>query len=83
VTFHEALWSGTALRQLQAMPTAVRDQVEACVQEICRDPFTAGEVLIGDRVRPLYGAEAGPVVVVYEIDEIGEMILIRRVDNRG
>lgn len=83
MTYYADLWSGTALRQLADLPTAAQDQVDACVSEICRDPHTTGEVLLGQPPRALYGAQAGMVQVVYEIDELGEMVHIRRVDARG
>lgn len=83
MTFHADLWSGVAQRQLATLPAPVRDQVEACVQEICRDPSGAGEALLGERTRQLYGAQAGSVVIIYQIDELGEMVHILRVVNRG
>lgn len=83
MTYYVDLWSGVAQRQLAALPTAVQDQVEACVHEICRDPASAGEALLGERTRQLFGAQAGPAVVIYQIDELGEMVHVLRVVSRG
>jgi hypothetical protein len=85
VTFHEELWSGTALAQLALLPTAARDQVEATVQQICREPGGVGVQIAGDdpHARPVYAARAGSVLIVYEIDTIGEMVHILRVVDRG
>lgn len=83
MTYWEDLWSGTALVQYEALPLAARDQVDACVREIRRDPHVAGEELPVQMSRPLYGAQAGLVNVVYQIDEIGESVYILRVVNRG
>lgn len=83
MSFFEDLWSGTALLQFEALPPASRDQVEACVREICRDPESASEVLPVEGSRPLYGAQAGLVLVVYQVDAIGECVLILRVVDRG
>lgn len=83
MTYWEDLWSGTALGQYEALPLSARDQVDACVREIRRDPHGAGEELPGESRRPQYGAQAGLVNVVYQIDEIGEAVLIVRVVDRG
>jgi mRNA-degrading endonuclease RelE of RelBE toxin-antitoxin system len=83
VTYYSDLWSGAAQRQLAALPSAIQDQVDACVRDICRDPHTAGEALLGQAPRQWYGAQAGLAVVVYEIDELGELVHILRVAYRG
>lgn len=83
MTYWGDLWSGTALAQYEALPLAARDQVDACIREIRRDPHAAGEELPAQMSRPLYGAQAGLVNVVYQIDEIGEAVLILRVVDRG
>lgn len=83
MTHWEDLWTGTALGQYEALPLAARDQVDACVREIRRDPHVAGQELPVESRRPQYGAQAGLVNVVYQIDEIGECVLILRVVDRG
>lgn len=83
MTYWEDLWSGTALAQYEALPLAARDQVDACVREIRRDPQAVGEELPIQSGRPYFGAQAGLVNVVYQIDEIGEAVLIVRVVDRG
>lgn len=83
MTYWEDLWSGTALAQYEALPLAARDQVDACIREIRRDPHGAGEELPIQSSRPYFGAQAGLVNVVYQIDDIGEAVLIVRVVDRG
>lgn len=85
MTFYEDLWSGTASTQLAQLPAQVRDQVEATVRQICREPGGVGLQVPGEelRVRPLYAARAGTVLVIYEIDTIGEMVHVLRVVDRS
>lgn len=83
MSFFEDLWSGTALLQFEALPLAARDQVEACVREICRDPESAGEVLPVEGSRPQYGAQVGLMLVVYQVDVFGECVLILRIVDRS
>lgn len=83
MTYWEDLWSGAALAQYEALPLPARDQVDACVREIRRDPHAAGQELPVQSSRPQYGAQAGLLNVVYQIDAIGEAVLILRVVGRG
>jgi hypothetical protein len=85
VSFHDELWSGTALAQLAKLSAAAQDQVEATVRQICREPGGLGVVVGGDGVgsRLLYAARAGHVLVLYQIDEIGEMVHVLRLDDCG
>lgn len=38
----EDIWTKGALESLAAIPLAARDQLEALVSEICRDPYGRG-----------------------------------------
>lgn len=79
------LWSGVASKQFEALPPAARVQVEATVRQICAEPGGVG-VAIGSETplaRPVYAARAGSVLVLYQLDMIGEMVHILRLDNRG
>lgn len=42
MTRAEDVWSKAALEALSGVPLAERDQIEALVGEICRDPFGLG-----------------------------------------
>ena len=83
MTAWDDLWSGTALAQLAKLSPAAQGQVEATVQQICRDPGAVGRAVGGDGAtgRTLYAARAGLIVVLYQIDEIGEMVHILRLDD--
>jgi hypothetical protein len=79
---YDELWSAAAVADVQALPTAVRDQVEALVREICRDPSGRGSFEPPDvprtRVR-----DAGLLAVQYQVDELDRLVYIRRVTWRG
>lgn len=85
MSLHDELWSGTALAQLAKLSRPAQDQVEATVRQICREPAGMGVVVGGDGAgtRPLYAARAGHVLVLYQIDEIGEMVHVLRLDDCG
>jgi plasmid stabilization system protein ParE len=76
----EDIWTKTALDSLTAVPLAGRDQIEALVADICRDPYGRGtadpesEDLLG-RLR--IAATRRAVVYYQVVDE--EIIRITRV----
>lgn len=85
MTSWDDLWSGTALAQYEKLSPAVRVQVEATIRQICAEPGGVGIAVPGEtpRPRPLYTARAGSVLVLYELDTIGEMVHVLRFVDRG
>jgi hypothetical protein len=82
VTAAEDHWSKTALDGLAALPGHLRDQVEALVREICRDPSgpLAREVPSLDRT---WLVEASEVAVYYQVSRGGDFILVNDVIRRS
>lgn len=76
------LWSKTAADQASLLPAHDRDQVEALVRGICRDP--RGPHFTADPADPrVLAARVGRLAVFFRIDEIGSLVYILRVDARG
>lgn len=84
MTSWDDLWSGTALAQFEKLTPAARVQVEATIRQICAEPGGVGIPVPGEtpRPRPLYAARAGLVLVLYELDAIGEMVHVVRIVSR-
>ena len=79
----DEVWTKAALADIGEVPVAGRDQIEALVREICRDPRAVGRPDLSgagashaeDRV-----AVAGPAVVFYRvIDAEDKIVYIARV----
>lgn len=85
MTSWDDLWSGVALKQLEALPPAAQVQVDATVRQICAEPGGVGVTIGGEmpQARAVYAARAGSVLVLYQLDAIGEMVHILRLDYRG
>jgi ABC-type sulfate/molybdate transport systems ATPase subunit len=79
----DEVWTKAADLALAALPVAARDQVEALVREICRNPMGLGwpKELDGparDRV-----AVASLVAVTYQVDELERQVHIAMVRWAG
>lgn len=85
MTSWDDLWSGTALGQYEKLTAEARRQVEATVRQICAEPGGVGVAIGGEtpRPRPIYAARAGSVLVLYQLDTIGEMVHVLRLDFCG
>ena len=85
MTSWDDLWSGTALAQYEKLGAEARRQVEATVRQICAEPGGIGVAVAGDgpQTRPIYAARAGSVLVLYQLDSIGEMVHVLRLEYRG
>lgn len=81
MTPFDELWSGRALADLEAFPASTRDQVEALVRELCRDPLDGATTQVpgsGQRV-----LEAGLLAVFYQVDELDRLVYVLRAVWRG
>jgi mRNA-degrading endonuclease RelE of RelBE toxin-antitoxin system len=74
------LWSKTAGEQLDELPAAVRDQVEALVRQICADPMSHPEAAGIRRTRV---ARDGRATVLFQVDELERLVYVRGVDWRA
>ena len=75
------VWSGTALTALAGLTGEQRDQVEALVRALCRDPDAASAPVAG--VAGLRVGYADGVAVYFRLDLLGELLYVARVEARG
>jgi plasmid stabilization system protein ParE len=76
----EDIWSKAAADDLAGLPLAARDQLEALVAEICRDPFGRGteDPAVEDLLGRMRIATSRRAVVYYQVvDE--DIIRVTRV----
>lgn len=78
----EDLWSRTADDTFRALPTDQRDQVTAAVRALCRDPYAEGTV---ELVRPARtrAVAVGTLRVLYQVDEVGDLVYVIGIETRG
>lgn len=76
-------WAKAADDALALLPAGERDQAEALVREICRDPY-------GLATDEVYGADprertavSGMIAITYMVDEIGDLVYVVRVQWGG
>jgi hypothetical protein len=69
-----------AVASLHDVPVSGRDQIEALVADVCRDPSIGVEDLLGaDDVGPARVAVAGLAVVFYQVIEDVKIVRVVRV----
>ena len=82
VTSYDDVWSGSALKALALLPEHTRDQVEALVADVCRDPRAPRFPHV--RTQPGYQvASAGPVAVLFEVGVLDNLVRITAVHWMG
>jgi plasmid stabilization system protein ParE len=84
VTRAEDIWTKPALDSLAAVPLAERDQLEALVAEICRDPYGRGtaDPESEDLLSRLRIAATQRAVVYYQVVD-DDIIRVTRVHWRA
>lgn len=80
---YDDLWAASAARAVEALDAGRRDQVEALVREICREPYAVGAPQIEDGPVRDRVAVTGDVSVHFQVDDLGEMVYVVRVERRG
>ncbi|MGH2596022.1 MAG: type II toxin-antitoxin system RelE family toxin [Actinomycetota bacterium] len=80
---HEVEITPEGLRQLDQLPAKVRAAViEAILGSIAENPRRAGKPLRGE-LGGLYSARRGEFRVIYEIDEVEQVVLVHRAQHRS
>lgn len=82
MNFVEDHWSKSAIDQWNQLPGHLKDQVEALVRDICRDPEGPLARKVPNRDRT-WAAEISEVAVYYKISRGKDFILIDEIAWRG
>jgi hypothetical protein len=82
VSRFDEIWSGSAQRAAEGLPPLLRDQAEALVRHVCRDPL-GPDTAEHPQVPRTRVARAGRLAVYYQVDEIGEMVYVVGVEAPG
>jgi mRNA interferase RelE/StbE len=78
---HRILFAPAALRQFRKLPAAVQRRVSPHIDALADDPRPPGVVKLSG-FADIYRLRVGDYRIVYEIQDVGLIILVLKIGNR-